>query len=39
MGSLQDACPYKGSFTLAGPDSDSCTMQILRERDLDPDLN
>ena len=34
-----------GSFTLADPDSDpysdwdSCTIQILRERDLDPDLN
>ena len=36
---------YYGSFTLADPDSDpysdsdSCTIQILRERDLDPDLN
>ena len=34
-----------GSFTLADPDSDpysdsdSCTIQILGERDLDPDLN
>ena len=34
-----------GSFTLADPDldpysdSDSCTIQILRERDLDPNLN
>ena len=34
-----------GSFTLADPDSDpysdsdSCTIQILRERDLNPDLN
>ena len=34
-----------GPFTLADPDSDpyldsdSCTIQILRERDLDPDLN
>ena len=34
-----------GSFTLADPDSDpysesdSCTIQILRERDPDPDLN
>ena len=36
---------HNGSFTLADPDSDpysdsdSCTIQILRERDLDPDLN
>ena len=34
-----------GSFTLADPDSDpysdsdSCTIQILRERDPDPNLN
>ena len=28
-----------GSFTLADPDSDSCTIQILRERDPNPDLN
>ena len=34
-----------GSFTLADPDSDpysdsdSCTIQILKERDPDPDLN